>query len=260
MASYRGVGVSAADPAAIKHNLMLDADAGTVHKVQVGRSADAALVINTGGVVRSSNNSEIGSNLSSVGHLTLNGGNMIVVLSLNIGLANSAGSTVTIRDGLLTVGIDTWVAKTSDASLTMTGGSVITKNLVLGQTNAVGTFSLHGGSLSVTNAGASIAFNSAGSKLDIQNDAELIWSGNRLVNINAFVTSGNLTFGNGSGASGAIGQMTWYNGNGDCLNGSYDGITDKTTVWVSTIQKPPMVGMIGLDAPITQLICYLGRR
>jgi len=101
---------------------------------------------------------------------------------------------------------------------------------------------------------ASLTINTA-STLTMEGTGQLIWGGNKVDEIAAFVTANDIVWASGSGSytgGDIITSSSWTNGLSSVLNAAYDGTN--TTVWVTTIPEPATVGMIGLGALITLLI------
>ena len=256
-----GTVVAGADIVRIRtgNTITLDSNvAQPLGNVQVGRVTAGTLVVTNGGVLGmlTASTLEIGS--TGVGSFTLYTGGTVtgktVVVSAQA--LTSAGSSIAIHGGNMSLSGPITVGKAANGSLTIDGGSVLANSLALGDAGNLynGSSSLTGGALELTAANA-LTINTA-SKLTIGNDATLIWAGNKVANIGTFVTANNIIWSSGSSALGltyGVGDQTWTNGI-YFLHADYSSIDSKTRVWADTIPEPATIGMIGLGALITLLI------
>jgi len=232
--------------------------------LQIGRNAPGSLTVNSGAYVDlgGAGSVMVGEALNGSGTFIMNGGTITNLKTFTVANgangANPASSAV-IHGGTLAVNTADGtiaVGKAANASMMMDGGYVTTKSLDLGDSGNLfnGSFTLAGGTMQIGSIVASLTINTA-STLTMEGTGQLIWGGNKVDEIAAFVTANDIVWASGSGSytgGDIITSSSWTNGLSSVLNAAYDGTN--TTVWVTTIPEPATVGMIGLGALITLLI------
>lgn len=247
---------TAIDTAWLNHAVNVDSDVA-ITVVRVGRTQAGSLAIDSSGKLITSGNLIIGDRYAGTG--SIDGGFVGITGALNIG---SGGATYPQGDGMLAIGNNGTltnsgriaVAPDGTGSLTLNSGSIVSLgNLVLGNTNSMGTATVNllGGTASFDN----VTFDTAADLLNIENGVLLTLNTNRLSVIAGFVASGNITWDNGDVANTSVGDMTWDNGAGSYLHADFDSGTAKTTVWVNqTIPEPATLGLVAFAGAAVLII------
>lgn len=180
--------------------------------------------IAAGGTYTSGEGDQLWVGRGSAGTLNLSGG--------AIALATGTFQPLRIGDG------------DGTGTLNMTGGTLTTNGIRMNNDRSSGggagdaNFNLDGGTLTVSAGAAGITLNS--NSVIAISDGVFEWQGNRTSNIDAMITSGNITFATSTVSTvTATAEQTWTDGS-TILYADYDELkTGFTTIWATTAVPEP---------------------
>lgn len=250
----------------VGNTVTLDYAAPTVTKFQLGVDESGTMVVGSGGSITTTGDSRVGNNNWTTGKLIINGGTVnngsyLGVASGNGGVKNANwngnaasawGATygvIEINGGTLNITSHLWCATggtnasapagtpTSIATITINAGGVINVggNLGLGTINAstpaagggVATVNVNSGGLLNLNRWDPINSIQSGSVIWVEGSGKVIVGGNRLVDVDNYISLGKI-------------NTTWAEG----ITATYNAATDKTTI----VPEPATLGILGMGA------------
>ena len=180
--------------------------------------------IAAGGTYTSGEGDQLWVGRGSAGTLNLNGG--------AIALGASSFQPLRIGDG------------DGTGTLNMTGGTLTTGGIRMNNDRRNGggagdaNFNLDGGTLTVSSGGAGITLNS--NSVIAIGDGVFEWQGNRTSNIDALITSGNITFATSTVSTiTATAEQTWTDGSTILYADTDEVKSGYTTIWATSAVPEP---------------------